>query len=169
MRLDPAQAADFRLALGHFASGLVVLTAPGPAGLTVQSLMSLSLAPPLVALGIDRRSRVWPTVSGPFCLNVLHAEQYELARRFGATGPDKFAGQHWRAAEDGVPELTEAHAWLRCGVHAQYDGGDHHLVVAEVCGLRLGSGEPLLFHRGHAGTFEKRMGRQGKSWTPAST
>ncbi|MET0425409.1 MAG: flavin reductase family protein [Actinoplanes sp.] len=152
MELDPAQAADFRLVIGHFASGLVVLTTPGPAGMTVQSLMSLSLDPPLVALGISRRSRVWPTVTGPFNLNVLNAGQYDLARRFGATGPDKFAGEHWRMV-DGVPELTEAHAWLRCTVQAEHDGGDHLLVVAHVRGLRLGSGQPLLYHRGRAGTF----------------
>jgi len=153
MRLDPARAEDFRLALGHFASGLVVLTVPGPAGMTVQSMMSLSLVPPLVALGIDRRSRVWPRVTNEFCLNVLTADQYELAHRFGRSGPDKFRTAQWVIADDGVPELLDAHAWMRCAVHAQHDGGDHLLVVADVRSLRVGVGEPLLYHRGRAGRF----------------
>jgi flavin reductase (DIM6/NTAB) family NADH-FMN oxidoreductase RutF len=150
--LDPARAADFRQALGHFASGLVVLTAGGPVGMTVQSLMSLSLDPPLVALGIDRRSRVWPSIDGVFCLNVLTDAQHDLAWRFGRTGPDKFEGGHWQI-HDGVPELRDAHAWIHCLVRDEHDGGDHLLVVADVRGLRLGAGQPLLFHRGRTGTF----------------
>ena len=153
IQLDPARAEDFRLALGHFASGLVVLTTPGPAGMTVQSMMSLSLSPPLVALGVDRRSRVWPLVDGEFCLNVLTADQHELAHRFGRPGPDKFRAAQWAIGDDGMPELLEAHAWMRCAVRAEHDGGDHLLVVAEVRALRLGSGEPLLYHRGRAGRF----------------
>ena len=75
--LDPGQEADFRLALGHFATGLVVLTGPGPIG----------------------------------------------------------------------------HAWMRCTTYAEYDGGDHLLVAAQVGALRLGGGQPLLYHRGRAGRF----------------
>jgi flavin reductase (DIM6/NTAB) family NADH-FMN oxidoreductase RutF len=151
--LDPTRASDFRQALSHFASGLVVLTTPGPAGMTVQSLMSLSLVPPLVALGVDRRSRVWSMVTGEFCLNVLAADQNDLAQRFGRPGPDKFQSANWLTGTDGVPELYDAHAWMRCAANAEYDGGDHLLVVAEVRGLRVGAGEPLLYHRGRAGRF----------------
>jgi flavin reductase (DIM6/NTAB) family NADH-FMN oxidoreductase RutF len=149
---DPALAADFRQVLGHFATGLSVLTAPGPVGMTVQALMSLSLDPPLIALGIGRATRSWPAVrrAGVFCLNLLTADQADVAWRFGSPGAEKFDGPHWRAGVHGVPELTEAHAWIDGGVRDEHDGGDHILVVARVRGLRVGSGDPLIYHRGRA-------------------
>ncbi|WP_433073182.1 flavin reductase family protein [Dactylosporangium sp. CA-052675] len=153
---DPALEADFRHVLGHFATGLSVLTADagaGPVGMTVQALMSLSLAPPLIALGIDRRSRTWPQIrrAGRFCVNLLRVEQEELAWRLGRSDTGKFDGVGLRAGREGRPELPEAIAWIGCAVRAEHDGGDHWLVVAEVDELRLGSGEPLIFHRGRAG------------------
>ena len=155
---DPNLAEDFRHVLGHFATGLSVLTAApagvgGPVGMTVQALMSLSLRPPLIALGIDRRSRAWPQIrgAGVFCVNLLRVEQEELAWRFGRSGLGKFDGVGLRAAPGGRVELPEAIAWIDCRVRAEHDGGDHWLVVAAVDGLRLGAGEPLIFHRGRAG------------------
>jgi 3-hydroxy-9,10-secoandrosta-1,3,5(10)-triene-9,17-dione monooxygenase reductase component len=156
---DPTRDAQFRQVLGHFATGLSLLTAPGPVGMTVQALMSLSLDPPLIALGIGRQSRAWPSVrrAGVFCLNLLTDEQEALAWRFGRPGGDKFDRVAWRSGPNDIPELTEAHAWIDCAIRDEHDGGDHHLVVASVLGLRVGSGAPLIFHRGRA----KRLGLRG--------
>jgi 3-hydroxy-9,10-secoandrosta-1,3,5(10)-triene-9,17-dione monooxygenase reductase component len=146
---------EFRQVLGHFATGLSVLTAPGPVGMTVQALMSLSLDPPLIAIGIGRRSRAWPSVrrAGVFCVNLLTADQEELAWRFGLRlgDEDRFADVDWRAGPHGAPELAQAHAWIDCTIRDEHDGGDHFLVVADVRDLRVGSGDPLIFHRGRAG------------------
>jgi len=152
--LDPSLKQDFRTALGHFATGLCVLTSPGPAGMTVQSMMSLSLEPPLLALGISRRSTLWEEVrhDGVFCLNLLRADQEDLVWRFGSTPrTNRFDGVAWHPAPDGIPELAKAHAWIRCRMYAENDGGDHWLVVARVDALRLGVGDPLIFHRGRLG------------------
>jgi 3-hydroxy-9,10-secoandrosta-1,3,5(10)-triene-9,17-dione monooxygenase reductase component len=145
--------AEFRHVMGHFATGLSLLTGPGPVGMTVQALMSLSLEPPLLALGIGRRSRAWPAVrrGGLFTLNVLTAEQEDLAEHFGRSGQKRFTGPGWRLGPYGAPELVEAHAWIDCTIRDEHDGGDHFLVVAGVRGLRVGSGEPLIYHRGRAG------------------
>jgi flavin reductase (DIM6/NTAB) family NADH-FMN oxidoreductase RutF len=146
-------AAEFKHVLGHFATGLSLLSAPGPVGMTVQALMSLSLEPPLIALGIARESNAWPTVrrTGRFTLNVLTADQEAVARYFGRSGDKRFTGPGWRIGPHGAPELIEAHAWIDCTVRDEHDGGDHFLVVAGVHGLRVGSGEPLIYHRGRAG------------------
>ncbi|MBX7268197.1 flavin reductase family protein [Micromonospora sp. Llam7] len=86
----PVRTSDFRKVLGHLATGLSVLTAPGPVGMTIQAMMSLSLNPPLVALGIRRASREWPDVRRAplFRLNLLDRG---TARR---CSPSSVSGNH---------------------------------------------------------------------------
>lgn len=150
---------EFRTALGHFASGVVVVTGSQdghPAGLTCQSFFSLSLDPPLVAFAPGKKSTSWPRVSssGCVCINVLAAEQESLARTFSQSGADKFAGVGWSPTGNGAPRLHGALAWLDCEVEESHEAGDHYLVVARVTELQTGPGEPLLFYRGGFGAFE---------------
>jgi 3-hydroxy-9,10-secoandrosta-1,3,5(10)-triene-9,17-dione monooxygenase reductase component len=150
--------AELRTVLGHFASGVVVvtgLTPSGPAGLTCQSFFSLSLDPPLVAFAPSRASRSWPMIeeSGACTVNVLAERQEPLARAFSLAGSDKFAGVGWAPGTTGAPRLHDALAWLDCRLEHVGDGGDHHLVVASVAAMDTGSGEPLLFYRGGYGGF----------------
>jgi flavin reductase (DIM6/NTAB) family NADH-FMN oxidoreductase RutF len=153
--------AEFRAALGHFASGVVVVTAMhghNPTGFTCQSFFSLSLDPPLVALAPGKTSTTWPRVAeaGSFCANVLAADQEALARAFANTGADKFAGVGWTPGPGpaGAPHLHGALAWLDCLVEDSHEAGDHYLVVARVTSLATGPGRPLLFYRGGFGGFE---------------
>ncbi|HEV7870413.1 MAG TPA: flavin reductase family protein, partial [Modestobacter sp.] len=86
--------------LGHFVSGVTVVTAmgaDGPLGFTCQSFSSLSLDPPLVAFAPARTSTTWPRLreAGRFCVNVLAEEQSDLSRQFARSGTDKFAGVSW--------------------------------------------------------------------------
>lgn len=154
---DPRRGEDFRHVLSHFATGLSVLTAPGPIGMTVQAMMSLSLEPPLIALGIGRQSRVWSQVrrGGLFCVNLLTTDQEHLAWRFGSPGESTFVDAEWRIGPYGVPELRESHAWIHCAIRDEHDGGDHFLVVATVNGLRVGTGDPLIYHRGRIGRLAR--------------
>jgi flavin reductase (DIM6/NTAB) family NADH-FMN oxidoreductase RutF len=150
---------EFRATLGHFASGVVVVTGmhrAGPVGFTCQSFFSLSLDPPLVALAPGKSSTSWPRVAEArsFCANVLGADQEPLARTFANTGTDKFAGVGWSPAPTGPPRLHGALAWVDCTIEAVHDAGDHYLVVALVVGLETGAGRPLLFYRGGFGGFE---------------
>ncbi len=150
---------EFRAVLGHFASGVVIVTGGDerhPTGFTCQSFFSLSLDPPLVAFAPGKSSTSWPRVAqaGGFCVNVLADGQEALARTFANSGADKFAGVGWSPAPTGVPRLHDALAWVDCTIETIHDGGDHHLVVARVVGLESAPGRPLLFYRGGFGGFE---------------
>jgi 3-hydroxy-9,10-secoandrosta-1,3,5(10)-triene-9,17-dione monooxygenase reductase component len=150
---------EFRTVLGHFASGVVIVTGGAerrPTGFTCQSFFSLSLDPPLVAFAPGKSSTSWPRVAegSGFCVNVLAEDQEALARTFANSGADKFAGVGWSPAPSGVPRLHGALAWVDCAIETIHDAGDHHLVVARVVGLESATGRPLLFYRGGFGGFE---------------
>ena len=150
-----------REVLGHFASGVTVVTAvtaDGPAGFTCQSFSSLSLDPPLVAFAPARTSRTWPALRaiGRFCVNVLAEGQDDVSKNFARSGADKFAGVRWSPSAHGSPVLDDVVAWIDGELWAEYDGGDHSIVVARV--LDLGADpdrRPLLFHRGTYGLLHR--------------
>ncbi|HLH46810.1 MAG TPA: flavin reductase family protein [Acidimicrobiales bacterium] len=150
--------AEFRTVLGHFASGVVVVTGRGrqrPVGFTCQSFFSLSLVPPLVAFAPSRTSTSWPQIqaSGACTANVLTERQEALARAFARSSPDKFVGVGWESGVTGAPRLHDALAWIDCRVEHVLEGGDHLLVVAAVAAVESNGGEPLVFYRGGFGTF----------------
>ncbi|MBM9510066.1 flavin reductase family protein [Actinacidiphila acididurans] len=148
---------DMRRVMGHFCSGLVVITAlgpDGPLGFTCQSFASLSLDPPLVSFSPARTSTTWPRIrqAASLCVNVLAEDQESHGRGFGRSGADKFAAVPWTPAPSGAPVLDGAAAWADCVLWAEYDGGDHTLVVAEVRALACDdSRRPLVFYRGAYG------------------
>ncbi|MFJ6833110.1 flavin reductase family protein [Streptomyces sp. NPDC091209] len=158
----PVDPARFRHVLGHFATGVTVVTAPatgaedpsGPAGFACQSFASLSLDPPLICFMVGRTSTTWPHIAraGVFCVNVLGAHQGELCRGFAVSGADKFAGVvHDAAPVSGSPRLAGTAAWIDCTIHAVHTGGDHLIVVGRVDALGTSGDEdvpPLLFHKG---------------------
>jgi flavin reductase (DIM6/NTAB) family NADH-FMN oxidoreductase RutF len=143
-----------RHVLGHFASGLTVITAAtgnGPAGFTCQSFSSLSLEPALVTFSPARSSSTWPQLrqAGRFTVNIIPAEHQHLAAQFARSGTDEFAGVAYSASPLGNPILDQALAWVDCELHEEYDGGDHTIVVGAVRALAAKEGaEPLLFFKG---------------------
>lgn len=156
-RVSPAV---MREVLGHFVSGIVVVTAAtpdGPSGFTCQSFASLSLDPPLVSFAPARTSTTWPRIraADTFCVNVLAADQQELSIGFARSagdGVDKFAGVAWRPSPSGSPVLEGVSAWIDCTLWNEYDGGDHTIAVGRV--LDLGATPdrpPLLYYRGRYG------------------
>ncbi len=153
---------SFRATLGHFASGVVVVTgmASGtPIGFTCQSFFSLSLSPPLIAIAPGKSSTSWPSIatSAAFCANVLSADQEDLGRTFARSGCDKFAHVSWSPALTGSPRLEGAMAWIDCRIRESHDAGDHYLVVGSVVGLGNADGrQPLLYFRGQFNS----LGRQ---------
>ncbi|MGY4900571.1 flavin reductase family protein [Streptomyces sp. 900116325] len=158
----PVDPARFRRVLGHFATGVTVVTAhdpDGPAGFACQSFASLSLDPPLVTFMVARTSTTWPRIAraGAFCVNILGAEQGALCRGFAVSGADKFAGVTYRAAPaTGSPLLASVPAWVDCRIQAVHTGGDHLIVVGRVEALGAADGiGPLLFHRGAFGRFSE--------------
>lgn len=152
------EAGEFRTILGHFASGVTLVTGMHdgrPAGFTCQSFFSLSLDPPLVAFAPGQASTSWPRASstGSICVNILSDGQEALARTFSQTGADKFAGVGWTPAGNGAPRLHGALAWLDCTVEDVHEAGDHWLVTARVVEMGRAPGQPLLFYRGGFGGF----------------
>ncbi|SFQ09013.1 3-hydroxy-9,10-secoandrosta-1,3,5(10)-triene-9,17-dione monooxygenase reductase component [Amycolatopsis arida] len=147
-------AARFRAVLGHFCTGVTVITAHDgtrPVGFACQSFAALSLDPPLVLFCPARTSRTWPIIEGVgrFAVNVLAADQRAVSGVFGARGEDKFAAVAWRAAASGAPLLDGALTWLDCAVEAVHEAGDHFVVVGRVLELgEIRDGRPLLFYRG---------------------
>lgn len=143
-----------RRILGHFATGLTVITAAtpdGPAGFTCQSFSSLSLDPALVSFSPARSSSTWPLLreAGRFTVNILPAEHQHLAGQFARSGTNKFAGVDHSPSPLGNPVLDQALAWVDCELHQEYDGGDHTIVVGAVRALSArADAEPLLFYKG---------------------
>jgi 3-hydroxy-9,10-secoandrosta-1,3,5(10)-triene-9,17-dione monooxygenase reductase component len=161
--------ADFRATLGHFASGVVIVTgmasAAVPAGLTCQSFFSLSLDPPLIAIAVGKASASWAAIaaSGAFCANVVSAGQEGVCRAFARSGHDKFAGAGWTTALTGSPRLEGALAWIDCRIAAIHEAGDHYLVIGSVADLGTGSGDPLLYFRGQFNSLGARPGPDPES------
>lgn len=153
----PVSPAVMREVLGHFVSGIVVVTATGqdgPIGFTCQSFASLSLDPPLVTFAPARSSSTWPRIRdvGAFCVNVLAADHQELSGGFARSGVDKFAGVPWRPAPSGAPILDGVSAWIDCSLWNEYDGGDHTIAIGLVRDLGADPARlPLLYYRGRYG------------------
>lgn len=151
--------ARYRNVLGHFPTGVTVVTgssSKGPVGMAIGSFSSVSLDPPLVAFYPTKTSRSWPVIeeSGHFCVNILAETQEDICRVFASRSDDKFAGIGWGHASSGSPRLHDVLAWIDCRIERVADAGDHYLVLGEV--LDLGSepeGRPLLFFRGGYGRF----------------
>lgn len=143
-----------RTVLGRFCSGITVITttdAGVPIGFTCQSFTSLSLDPPLVSFSPARTSTTWPRIReiGTFAVNVLAAHHAGLSNGFARSGTDKFAGVTWSPGPLGAPILDGVIAWAECRLWAEYDGGDHTIVAAEVLYLQAGSPHrPLLYFQG---------------------
>ena len=154
--LNP-DAATMRTVLGHFATGVTVITAMDgeePVGMAANSFTSVSLDPPLVLFCVARTSTTWPRIekARKFAVNILGEHQEELSRLFATKGADRFGQTDWHIGVGGSPVLHDTIAYLDCEFWAEYDGGDHIIVVGRV--LDLGTphdAPPLLFFRGRYG------------------
>jgi flavin reductase (DIM6/NTAB) family NADH-FMN oxidoreductase RutF/DNA-binding IclR family transcriptional regulator len=156
----PIDMARFRTVLGHFPTGVAVITgidADGePAGMAIGSFTSVSLDPPLVAFMPDKGSSSWPKFrdSGHFCVNILGSDQESVCRTFAVSGGDKFAELPWHPAGSGSPILDGVLAWIDCDIDVVHEAGDHFIVIGSVRELEVGSTAlPLVFFQGGYGRF----------------
>ncbi|MFC6883272.1 MULTISPECIES: flavin reductase family protein [Actinomadura] len=155
--LDALHPRALRAALGRFATGVAVVTAAAPdgtpIGMTVNSLTSVSLDPPLVLFCVDRRSRLHPVFTGAdgFAVNILREGQLSLSWRFASPGFDRFDAIEPRYGETGVPLLPSALAVLECVEPRPIPAGDHDIVLGRVVALETAPddhAEPLVFFGG---------------------
>jgi 3-hydroxy-9,10-secoandrosta-1,3,5(10)-triene-9,17-dione monooxygenase reductase component len=149
----------FRRTLGHFCTGVVVVTALDegePVGMTCQSFSSLSLDPPLVMFSPARTSTTWPRIrrAGQFAVNILSADQEAICRTFAISGGDKFSDVDWRAGATGAPLLDGSLAHIECRVESVVAGGDHDIVIGTPVAMSEQAHlDPLLFFRSTFGRF----------------
>jgi flavin reductase (DIM6/NTAB) family NADH-FMN oxidoreductase RutF len=143
---------ELRSVLRSFPSGICVVTIEhegARTGLTVGSLVSLSLEPPLVGFALGRQAQLHELLrgAGEFGVSLLAAEQEALAQHFARSVPPIAL---WAAIElrdaDGPPLLAGALGWLRCRVAAEHHVGDHTFFVGEVVWAEVGSREPALVY-----------------------
>jgi flavin reductase (DIM6/NTAB) family NADH-FMN oxidoreductase RutF len=152
--------AEFRQVLGHFPTGVVVVTALAEGlavGLSVNSFTAVSLEPPLVAFCAALRSGTWAAIrpAGAFCVNMLAEDQEAVARVFATPGADRFRNVGWVPSPSGAPRLQGALAWIDCDIDAIHPGGDHEICVGRVRALEVEREDgPLVFYRGGYGRFE---------------
>jgi flavin reductase (DIM6/NTAB) family NADH-FMN oxidoreductase RutF len=146
---------EFRASLAMFATGVTIVTARTPAGvlvgLTANSFNSVSLNPPLVLWSLSQAASSMTALStgSHYAINILAADQKELAERFASRREDRWLDVPFTEGVCGAPLLTGAAATFECFNRSRYEEGDHVIFVGEVerCGHRPGAA-PLLFHGG---------------------
>lgn len=143
----------FRLTMGQFATGVAVVTALDGGqrfGMTVNSLTSVSLDPPLLLVCPRRGSATGVAIqrSRTFCVNVLRAGQEDVCRRFVGADAARFEGLAIDEGTDGLPIIPGALAHIFCALEAVHPGGDHDILLGRVTDCAAEPGEPLLFHEG---------------------
>ncbi len=149
---------EFRRILGHYPTGVCVVTAAlesGPVGMVVGSFTSVSLEPALVAFLPDRRSTTWPRIeaAGHFCVNVLAERQQAVCQAFSSKTGGRFDSVPYRLGETGVPIIEGVVAWIDCQLHAVHEAGDHFIAIGAVRALDVERADPpLVFVRGGYGT-----------------
>lgn len=159
-------AQDFRTVLGHFPTGVTIISGTDegqPVGFTIGSFTSVSLDPPLVGFLPMKDSDTWAAIErgGSFCVNVLSRDQADLCWQFAKTGneAERYDDVAWHAAPTGSPIIDRAVAWIDCNIEEVYEMGDHYFVLGRVVALEAdadhdGSGPfPLLFFKGTLGGF----------------
>ncbi|MDQ6795415.1 MAG: flavin reductase family protein [Chloroflexota bacterium] len=150
--------AFFRKVMGHFVTGVSVVTAldgETPQGITVNALSSVSLQPPLVMVALDRRRFITPTVrrAGRYAVNILAESQQALSDCFAGApvspGREAFCGAAWHAGATGLPLIDGAIASLECTVVQTFSAGDHDLFIGRVDALANDDQhpQPLLYYR----------------------
>jgi flavin reductase (DIM6/NTAB) family NADH-FMN oxidoreductase RutF len=150
-------ASEFRIACGHFATGVAIVTTLNRAGerhgFTANSFTSVSLEPPLVLVCVDKTISSHPpmTEAKGYIFNILTDQQEELARRFATPDIDKFEGVRLGPGEYGAPRIPDCLAYIAARSHSQHDGGDHTIFIGEATGCEVGKGLPLIFYRGMYG------------------
>ena len=167
MTLDPNSAADFRKVMASYATGVVVVTLQVDGvdhAMTANSFTSVSLAPPLVLVCVERASRFDEALAecdGTWAVSVL-GEANEPAARWFATKGRPLAGQfdevpHHRG-ENGALLIDGALAHLQCRTEAVYRAGDHDILLGRVTAMAAASGadRPLLYYGSSFRAFTER-------------
>ena len=148
--------AAFRQMMGCFATGVAVVTGCndelGPFGLTINSLTSVSLDPPLILFCLDKDAALYKhfLCVETFAINFLSHGQEEISRHFASRHHHAKPKSLWDKSQQDCPILRGTLGWMVCRTHAKHKGGDHTIFVGETTSLykRAGTQEPLIYFHG---------------------
>jgi len=154
---------SFRQIMSCFATGVSVVTARDKdgrgIGITVNSLTSVSLKPPLLLFCLDKSAHVYPIFRNVkyFAVNILGEDQQDVSRHFADYRHYPMPDKMWDRPQGGCPILRHTLGWMVCRKTATAKGGDHDIIVGEVVKLhkRKTPTEPLLY-------FHSRYRKIGK-------
>lgn len=152
---------EFRSVLGRFPSGVTVVTTKAADGsdhgMTVSAFCSVSLEEPLVLICIEKTASAHEVLtSAPaFVVNILSANQEQIARRFAIVDIDRFEGVGFSRSANGIAVLDGVLGVIECNRFALHDAGDHTIIVGAVESGRAGNGKPLLYYRGGYAQLER--------------
>ncbi len=140
-----------REAFGCFPSGVTAVCAlvdGVPRGMAASSFTSVSLAPALVSLCIQRTSSTWPLLRDRprLGLSVLAEGQDDACLRLSARHGDRFRDVGWEPGPDRSVFISGASAWLECSLHDEVPAGDHLITLLEIHRLSTAETPPLVFH-----------------------
>jgi flavin reductase (DIM6/NTAB) family NADH-FMN oxidoreductase RutF len=146
---------QLRDAMSQFATGVTIVCARAAdrryVGFTANSFSSASLDPPLILWTLSQRSTSLTAfeASERYAVNVLSADQVELARRFSRPHADRFANVPFRLGWSDAPLIDGCIAWFECRHHARHRAGDHLVFIGEVMTVERAPGRGLVFQHGH--------------------
>ena len=155
---DEIDSKHFRHVLGHLPTGVSVVTGVNRSGakwgITIGSVVSVSLNPPLVGFFPGVESETWREIEqgGAFCVNILTADQGELCWRFAkepVDGADRFDGVATHRSASGMPVIDGALARIECTIESVSPAGDHYFVLGRVRELTVdpAAGEAMVFYK----------------------
>jgi flavin reductase (DIM6/NTAB) family NADH-FMN oxidoreductase RutF len=155
----------FRRCVGLYPTGVAIVTSAGkgrPAGMTINSFVSVSLDPLLVLVSLHSDSRTLEAIElePRFAISLLQRKHLEIAVAFSMPRAP-FPEDHVRRTDDGVFVIPDALATLTCDANQHIPAGDHTLVLAPVVSFESREGQPLLFYRGTFGTMSAIDERAG--------
>ena len=147
-----AAATALKRTFGTYATGVTIVTTledGEPRGFTANSFTSVSIEPPLLLVCHSNRASshtAFARATG-FVVNILAADQKELALRFASKVEHRFAALDWTRGTGG-PIIPGAAAWLDCQMHQTHDAGDHTILIGRVLAHQASPRDVLAYWRG---------------------
>jgi len=158
-----ATTAEFRKAMGCFATGVTVITVDHEDevhGMTANAFASVSLDPQLLLVCVDQKAKTHAHLHAKkrFGVNVLAENQRAISEYYASPArthdrAEQEANARFDRTPHGTPVLHGALAYLECRLHTSEDAGDHTIFIAEVEDVVVRDGSPLLFFRGQYRTI----------------
>ncbi|MBD8004532.1 flavin reductase family protein [Bacillus norwichensis] len=149
---------SFRNAIGHFTSGVSVITSKLDGqdyGITASAVSSVSLDPPMLLVCVNQNAGTCNAISKSrfFTVNILEKNQVETAKRFATPQSDKFQGVDASRTENGLLILNESLVVFECEVAEEITGGTHSVFLGKVKSIKVSKKDPLVYYRGKFGNF----------------